>query len=259
VNESVEFPLQYYENNLISLINLLKCVQEHQIKNFVFSSSCSVYGNVRELPVTESTPFSKPECAYAATKQMGEQIILDFIRAEPINAVLLRYFNPVGAHPSGLLGEMPFDKPNNLVPVITQTAMGLHPKMFVWGHDYNTRDGSCIRDYIHVMDLAYSHTLALESMLVQKKLNRFEIFNVGSGQGVSVLEVIKSFEKVSGIKLNYEMGPRRQGDVISIYANHDLITAKLGWTAKYSLDDMMRTAWIWEQRMALERAEKNNS
>ncbi len=253
VGESVQFPIRYYENNMYSLINILKCIQEYAIPHFVFSSSCSVYGNVAQLPVTEETPLSKPECAYAATKQMGEQVILDFSKIASASSILLRYFNPVGAHVSGMIGEVPFDKPNNLVPVITQTAIGLMEKMFVWGDDYNTRDGSCIRDYIHVMDIAEAHTLALDYLVQQKHNSNYEIYNVGSGNGVSVLEAIHSFEKVSGTTLNYEMGARRAGDVEAIYANNMLIKQRLGWEAKYDLDDMMRTAWEWEKKMKLQK------
>ncbi|HOZ52050.1 MAG TPA: UDP-glucose 4-epimerase GalE [Chitinophagaceae bacterium] len=250
VGESVEFPIMYYENNMNSLFNILKCIQEFKIQHFVFSSSCSVYGNVKKLPVTESTPLSKPECAYAATKQMGEQVILDFIKTSASNAILLRYFNPVGAHLSGLIGEVPYGKPNNLVPIITQTAIGLHDKMYVWGNDYQTRDGSCIRDYIHVMDIASAHTLAFDYLLNQRNQSNYEIFNAGSGNGVSVLEAIQSFENISGIKLNYEMGPRRPGDVEAIYANNDLIAAQLGWRPKHNLDTMMKTAWDWEKNLS---------
>lgn len=253
VGESVEFPMKYYENNVYSLVNVLKCIDECSIPNMVFSSSCSVYGNIDSLPVTELTPLSKPECPYAATKQMGEQMIQDFSKVVESNSILLRYFNPVGAHPSGLIGEVPYDKPNNLVPVITQTAIGLQEKMFIWGGDYETRDGSCIRDYIHVMDIAAAHTLALDYLIHHKNESRCEIFNVGSGNGVSVFEAIASFEKVSGLQLNYELGPRRAGDVVAIYANNQLISERLGWHTRYSLDDMMSTAWAWEKKMSARR------
>lgn len=252
VPESVEFPIKYYENNMYSLLNILKCMDEYNIPNLVFSSSCSVYGNVSQLPVTEDTPLSSPECAYAASKQMGEQVIKDFARISKSSAILLRYFNPVGAHPSAEIGETPIDKPNNLVPVITQTAIGQIEKMFVWGSDYETRDGSCIRDYIHVMDIASAHTKALQYLLSEQNSTNYEILNLGSGNGVSVLEAIQSFEKVSGVKLNYEMGARRAGDVVAIYANNELVKSKLNWVPKYNLDSMMQTAWAWQQKLKAE-------
>lgn len=250
VGESVAFPMRYYENNMQSLFNVIQCIDEFNIPNLVFSSSCSVYGNITQLPVDETTPLAKPECAYAASKQMGEQVLLDFSRVSKCNTLALRYFNPVGAHPSGLIGEVPFDKPNNLVPIITQTAIGIQKKMFVWGDDYNTRDGSCIRDYIHVMDIARAHTLALEYLIQHKNEQNYEILNVGSGHGVSVLEAIRSFEKVSGLQLNYEIGPRRAGDVEAVYANNELIMKRLGWKSKYDLDDMMRSAWEWQKKLS---------
>jgi UDP-glucose 4-epimerase len=249
VGESVEKPLMYFENNLNSLINLLKCVQEFQTPYFVFSSSCTVYGNPDHIPVTESTPPKPAESPYGYTKQMGEQIINEFAKSTGTHSILLRYFNPVGAHPSIKIGEMPIGKPQNLVPAITQTAIGKLPKMSVHGSDYDTRDGSCIRDYIHVCDIAHAHTLAIKYLEKGKNNGLCEVFNLGSGNGVSVLEAIKAFEKVSGVKLNYEIGPRRPGDVVAIYANLDLATKLLGWTPKYDLEDMMRTAWEWEQRL----------
>lgn len=249
VNESVEKPLIYFDNNLNSLINLLKCVQEFNVPYFVFSSSCTVYGNPDHIPVTELTPPKPAESPYGYTKQMGEQIINEFAKSAGTHCILLRYFNPVGAHPSNNIGEMPIGKPQNLVPAITQTAIGKLNKMFVYGDDYDTRDGSCIRDFIHVCDIAHAHTLALQYLQKQISLTLCEVFNLGTGNGVSVLEAIHSFEKVSGVKLNYEIGPRRVGDVIAIYANNDLAKTKLGWDPKYSLDEMLRTAWEWEQRL----------
>lgn len=249
VGESVEQPLLYFENNLVSLINLLKCVQEFQVPWFVFSSSCTVYGNPDEIPVTEKTIPKPAESPYGYTKQMGEQIVNEFSKSFPTQCVLLRYFNPVGAHPSSIIGEMPLGKPQNLVPVITQTAIGKIPKMTVYGDDYDTRDGSCLRDFIHVCDLAHAHTLAIQYLEKAISNTRCEVFNLGTGNGVTVLEAIKAFEKVSGTKLNYEIGPRRQGDVIAIYANNDLARDVLGWDPRYSLDDMMSTAWKWEQRL----------
>lgn len=250
VGESVEKPLMYFENNLVSLINLLKCVQEFKVPFFVFSSSCTVYGNPDQIPVTEETPPKPAESPYGYTKQMGEQIISEFAKSSLTQCILLRYFNPVGAHPSVHIGEMPIGKPQNLVPAITQTAIGKLPKMTVHGNDYDTRDGSCIRDYVHVCDIAHAHTLSIEYLEQDKSESLCEVFNLGTGNGVSVLEAIRSFEKVSDIKLNYEIGPRRPGDVIAIYANNDLARKKLDWDPKFTLDEMMLTAWQWEQRLS---------
>ena len=250
VGESVEKPLMYFENNLTSLINLLKCVQEFKTPWFVFSSSCTVYGNPDEEMVTENTPTKPAASPYGATKQMGEQIITDFQNTNPdTNCILLRYFNPVGAHPSIAIGEMPIGRPMNLVPAITQTAIGKLPTMMVYGADYDTRDGSCVRDYIHVCDIAHAHTLAIQYLEEGRNNSGCEIFNLGTGNGVTVLEAIKTFEKVSAQKLNYEIGPRRPGDVVAIYANNDKAKSVLGWDPKYSLDTMMETAWKWELRL----------
>lgn len=249
VGESVEKPLMYFENNLGSLINLLKCVEEFATPYFVFSSSCTVYGNPDEIPVTESTPPKPAASPYGYTKQMGEQIVSEFIKSAAAKAILLRYFNPVGAHPSNWIGEMPIGTPANLVPAITQTAIGKIKSMQVHGTDYPTRDGSCLRDFIHVCDIAHAHTLALNYLVEQKNRSACEVFNLGTGNGVTVLEAIKAFEKVSGVKLNYSIGPRRPGDVIAIYANNDKAKKELGWNIHYSLDDMMHTAWEWEQRL----------
>lgn len=249
VGESVEMPLMYFENNLVSLINLLKCAKEFKVPSFVFSSSCTVYGNPDEIPVTENTPQKPAESPYGYTKQMSEQIINEFVKNEDTKCTLLRYFNPAGAHPSSIVGEMPLGKPQNLVPAITQTAIGRIPKMIVFGNDYPTRDGSCIRDFIHVCDLANAHTLALKHLEKIQTTQCCEVFNLGSGNGISVLEAITAFEKVSGVKLNYEIGPRRPGDVVAIYANNDLAKRKLGWEAKYTLEDIMATAWKWEIRL----------
>ncbi|MBS1575289.1 MAG: UDP-glucose 4-epimerase GalE [Bacteroidetes bacterium] len=249
VNESVEKPLMYFENNINSLINVLKCVQEFKIPWFVFSSSCTVYGNPDHIPVTELTPPKPAESPYGYTKQMGEQIVNEFSKSFPTQCILLRYFNPVGAHPSAIIGEMPIGKPQNLVPAITQTAIGKITKMYVHGSDYDTRDGSCLRDFIHVCDIAHAHTLAIKYLQQAKSNVRCEVFNLGTGNGVTVLEAIKAFEKVSGVKLNYEIGPRRPGDVIAIYANNDLARKVLGWNPKYTLDEMMATAWKWEERL----------
>lgn len=249
VGESVEEPLRYYENNMFGLINLLKCVQEFSIPNFVFSSSCTVYGNPDTIPVTESSPIKPAESPYGATKQMGEVVIKDFTRAVPTKTILLRYFNPVGAHPSCNIGELPVGKPQNLVPAITQTAVGKLPKMWVHGNDYPTKDGSCVRDYIHVSDIAHAHTLAVQYLMAGKNETNCDVFNLGTGDGVSVLEAIHTFEEVSGVKLNYEIGPRRAGDVIAIYANNDAAVTKLGWKIKYGIKEMMDTAWKWELKM----------
>jgi UDP-glucose 4-epimerase len=249
VGESVEKPLMYFENNLTSLINLLKCVQEFKTPWFVFSSSCTVYGEPDTPVVTEDSPLKPAASPYGATKQMGEQILAEFQKASETKVILLRYFNPVGAHPSALIGELPIGKPQNLVPAITQTAAGKLPKMTVFGDNYPTRDGSCVRDFIHVSDIAHAHTLAIKYLEEGRNTNDIEIFNLGTGNGVTVLEAIKSFEKVSGLKLNYEVGPRRSGDIIAIYANNDKAKKLLGWTSDYSLDEMMATAWKWEQRL----------
>ena len=249
VGESVAKPLMYFENNLTSLINLLKCVQEFKTPWFVFSSSCTVYGEPDTPIVTEDSPLKPAASPYGATKQMGEQILTEFQKANPVKVILLRYFNPVGAHPSALIGELPIGKPQNLVPAITQTAIGKLPKMTVFGDDYPTRDGSNVRDYIHVSDIAHAHTLAIKYLEEGKNKSNLEIFNLGTGNGVTVLEAIKSFEKVSGVKLNYEIGPRRPGDIIAIYANNDKAKNVLGWTPERSLDEMMSTAWKWEQRL----------
>src|SRR4029077_1168112 len=249
VGESVENPLMYFENNLVSLINLLKCVQEFNVPNFVFSSSCTVYGNTSEIPVTETTPPRPAESPYGYTKQMGEQIINEFSKTSESKSILLRYFNPVGAHPTGLIGELPFGRPANLVPAITQTAVGKLPQMEVFGTDYPTRDGSCIRDYIHVSDIAHAHTLALQYMLKNKSSKKCEVFNLGSGHGVTVLEAIHAFEKVSGVPLNYVIGPRRAGDVVAIYANNNKAKNELGWGPTSDLDDMLASAWNWELKL----------
>ncbi len=250
VGESVENPLLYFENNLGSLINILKCVEEFNVPNFVFSSSCTVYGNPDSIPVTELTPQKPAESPYGSTKQIGEAIVQQTMNSlNGPNAILLRYFNPVGAHTSGFIGEIPIGRPANLVPAITQTAIGKLPQMQVWGNDYDTRDGSCVRDYIHVSDIAHAHTLALNYLMDKKNETNCDIFNLGSGNGNTVLEVINTFEKVSQQKLNYQVGPRRAGDVIAIFANNDKAVSKLQWQPKYNLDDMLHTAWEWEKKL----------
>lgn len=248
VGESVEQPLLYFRNNLNSLLNILDCMIQFRVSNIIFSSSCSVYGNATELPVTEDTPWQEAESPYARTKQMGEQIIHDVLRGNSIlQSVLLRYFNPAGAHPSALIGESPRNVASNLVPVITETAIGKRPETVVFGADYPTRDGSCIRDFIHIMDLAHAHTLALQYLLQNNNEKQVEVFNLGIGEGVSVLEAIHAFEKVTGEKLNYRIGERRPGDVVAIYANLNKAADKLGWQPAYNIEDIMRSAWAWEQ------------
>lgn len=249
VGESVEKPLLYFENNLSSLVNILKCAEKFNVPNFVFSSSCTVYGNPDAIPVTEETPQKPAESPYGATKQIGEVIVTDTVKSSPIQGILLRYFNPVGAHPSILIGEIPLGKPANLVPAITQTAIGKLPTMQVLGADYPTRDGSCVRDYIHVSDIAHAHTLALNFLIAKRNNINPEIFNLGTGDGYTVLEVINAFEKVSGVKLNYTLGPRRSGDVVAIYANNNKAKNELGWMPAYTLDDMMTSAWEWELKV----------
>lgn len=249
VPESVEQPLLYYNNNVISLLNILEAIKEFDIPNFVFSSSCSVYGNSDELPVTENTPIKQAESPYAHTKQIGEDIIRNFSNVHSSQHILLRYFNPIGAHPSAMIGEIPIDKPNNLVPYITQTAIGKMQQMTVFGDDYETRDGSCIRDYIHVCDIANAHTLALQHLINHENENNLEIYNLGTGIGVSVLEAIEAFEKVSGQKLNYTIGERRSGDVVAVYADNTKAEVRLGWKCHYSLEDAMLSAWNWELKM----------
>ncbi|GAC1438366.1 MAG: UDP-glucose 4-epimerase GalE [Sediminibacterium sp.] len=259
VGESVENPILYYENNLFSTINLLKCVKEFNIPYFVFSSSCTVYGSPDEIPVTETSPTKKAESPYGATKQMGEEMLNDLTKSNHTAAILLRYFNPVGAHPSILIGEMPLGKPQNLVPAITQTAIGKLPKMTVYGNDYPTRDGSCIRDFIHVSDIAHAHTLSIQYLIAGKNQASCEIFNLGTGNGLTVLEAIHAFEEASGVKLNYEIGPRRPGDIMAIYANNNWAVTQLGWKIKYGLKEMMQTAWAWERKIKeAEEKVKNN-
>jgi UDP-glucose 4-epimerase len=243
-------PLAYYENNIFSLVNLLKLAVKYKAMHFIFSSSCTVYGNPDSIPVTEQTPLQPAASPYGATKQMGESIIKDTAFVESLSTILLRYFNPVGAHPSNAIGELPIGRPQNLVPAITQTAIGKLAMMQVYGDDYDTRDGSCIRDYIHVCDIARAHTLALQYSIKNNQSKSCEIFNLGTGNGITVLEAIKAFEKVSGLALNYQIGPRRAGDIVAIYANNDYAVKKLGWEIKYSLEDMMRTAWDWEKSIA---------
>lgn len=247
VPESVANPYKYYYNNINSLLNILENCLANNISNFIFSSSCSVYGNISQLPVKEDTPLQKAESPYAYTKQIGEEILKDYATAHPqLKTIALRYFNPVGAHVSGLIGESPINKANNLVPIITQTAIGKMKQMTVYGSDYPTRDGTCIRDYIHVTDIATAHIKALMFLIGKKNEQTFSIFNLGTGSGVSVLEAIHAFEKVSGKKLNYVIGDKRPGDVISIYSDTTKSETALQWKPQFTLDQMMSTAWKWE-------------
>lgn len=248
VDESVQKPILYFKNNIQGLLNLMEEVEKHEIKYFVFSSSCSVYGNIDHLPVTESTPLNKTQSPYAKTKVLGELILEDIAQFQNKHIISLRYFNPVGAHESGEIGESPAIIPNNLVPRITGTAIGKFPMFKVYGHDLNTRDGSCIRDYIHVMDIASAHTKALQYLSENYTPSTHEIINLGSGKGVTVLEAIQSFEKISGLKLNYELDAPRDGDVVAIYSDSSHAKETLGWTALRTIDDMMRTAWEWEKK-----------
>jgi len=248
VGESVANPLMYYRNNLCGLMNVLEGMLEQDIPALIFSSSATVYGQPDDLPVTEATPTLPANSPYGNTKQIGEEIIRETVHAnEKLKAISLRYFNPVGAHESALIGEFPLGVPNNLLPFITQTGIGIREKLSVFGSDYDTPDGTCIRDYIHVVDLVDAHIVALERLLENKNESRYEVFNLGTGSGYTVLEVIKAFEEQSGVKLNYQLVDRREGDVEKIWANPELANEKLGWTAKRGLEEMVRSAWEWEK------------
>lgn len=247
VGESVNIPLHYYRNNLVTMLNLLEGMKKYEIENFVFSSSCTVYGQPDELPVTENAPIKPAESPYGYTKQVNESILRDTIASgAKIKGIALRYFNPIGAHHSGLIGELPIGVPANLMPFITQTAYGLREQLSVFGDDYDTIDGSCIRDYIHVVDLAKAHIIAIERMINGKNESSYEMFNIGTGNGFSVFEVIKSFEKTSGKKLNYVVAPRRAGDIVKIWADTTIGNTVLGWKAEKTLDEMTKSAWDWE-------------
>jgi len=249
VNESVINPLKYYHNNISNLINLLKVIDQYKISSFVFSSSCTVYGVPNQIPVSEKTPIKPAFSPYGYTKQVGENILLDFFKTKPeISLSILRYFNPIGAHPSALIGELPIGVPNNLIPFITQTAIGRRKQLTVFGNDYDTPDGFCIRDYIHVMDLANAHVLTLNYGMENK--NADLLLNVGTGKGVSVLEVVNAFEEINKIKINYTIGKRREGDTPAIFADNSLISKKLNWQNKYSLKDALKHAWKWEKNLA---------
>ena len=249
VGESVGKPLVYYENNINSLIYLLQELQKKPEASFIFSSSCTVYGQAEKMPITEDASIQPAMSPYGNTKQIGEEIITDVAKVTNINAILLRYFNPIGAHPSAEIGELPIGVPQNLVPFITQTGFGLREELSVYGDDYPTPDGTCIRDYIHVVDLAKAHVIALQRLLNKKNLDKVETFNLGTGTGSSVLEVIHAFEKVSGLKLPYKIVPRREGDITSAYANTDKANNVLGWKAQFTLEEAMASAWKWEQKI----------
>jgi UDP-glucose 4-epimerase len=250
VGESVAEPLKYYENNLGSLLVLLKVMKEFGVSNFVFSSSCTVYGQPQVLPVTESTPRQPATSPYGNTKAICEDIIRDHVFSKPgTKALALRYFNPVGAHPSAEIGELPSGVPSNLVPYLTQAAAGLRDKLVVFGDDYDTPDGTCIRDFIHVVDLAKAHVKAIELLSRQPEANFYDVFNVGTGQGNTVLELIETFEKTNGIKLNYSIGPRRPGDVEKIWAQSDKANSVLNWKTEKTLEDSLRDAWRWQVKL----------
>jgi UDP-glucose 4-epimerase len=248
VGESVHQPLMYYENNLGSLVTLLKVMKHNSVKDLIFSSSCTVYGQPDTIPVDESAPFKRAESPYGATKQMSERILEDAYLTG-FRVVSLRYFNPIGAHPSGLMGELPIGTPNNLVPYITQTAAGKRDKLTIFGNDYDTPDGTNIRDFIHVVDLAIAHVKSMEYLEKQPPGNVYEAFNLGTGKGVSVLELVNQFQEVTGVKLNYTIGPRRPGDVVKVYADPSKVNSKLDWKTKYTSADALRHAWEWEKRI----------
>ncbi len=250
VGESVQFPLKYYHNNLLSLVNLLEVMEMKGCKKFVFSSSCTVYGQPAKLPVSEKAPIQKANSPYGNTKQIAEEIIFDHTYVNSMKAIALRYFNPIGSHESALIGELPIGVPNNLVPFITQTAIGKRETLKVWGDDYDTPDGTAIRDYIHVVDLAKAHVVALERMEKISETNKFEVFNLGTGKGNSVLDVILTFEEVNGAKLNYQIAPRREGDVEKVWADTRKANDVLGWKTQLGLDAALKSAWKWEKNLA---------
>ena len=249
VNESVREPMMYYRNNVVGMINLLNELVKRNIFNFVYSSSCTVYGEADRLPVSEESPIKKSESPYGFTKQIGEQMLFDLAKISPLRSIILRYFNPTGAHDSALIGELPIGVPNNLVPYITQTAIGIREVLTINGNDYDTPDGTNIRDYIHVVDLARAHVVSLKKLSDKKNENNIEVFNLGTGRGNSIMEVIKSFEEVSGIELKYKVGPRRNGDVVSIYSDTKKANEVLGWKAERDLRNMMLTSWEWEKAL----------
>ena len=248
VGESVDNPIKYYQNNIAGLICLLGAMNKHGVQNLIFSSSCTVYGEAEDLPVTEDTPIKSAESPYGTTKIIGEQIIQDYAKHKNLKTVLLRYFNPVGAHPSAQIGELPNGVPSNLVPYITQTAAGIREQLVIHGNDYNTSDGTCIRDYIHVVDLAKAHVKAMT--YADNMTDSVEVFNVGTGHGSTVLQVVQAFEKQSNVSLNYTIGPRRDGDVEQIFADTQKINTVLQWEAEYDINDMMYHAWMWQKSIA---------
>ncbi|RUT78046.1 UDP-glucose 4-epimerase GalE [Ancylomarina longa] len=251
VGESVVKPLLYYRNNLNSLINIMQAMKDNEISNLVFSSSCTVYGQPDQLPVTESTPRKEAESPYGNTKSICEDIIRDTISAHhDLNGIALRYFNPIGAHPTAKIGELPMGVPNNLIPFLTQSVVKIRPQLNVFGNDYNTPDGSCIRDYINVVDLAKAHVVAIQRLLENKQKNRYEYFNVGTGQGVSVLEIIDSFERATGEKVPFEIVERREGDIEQIYADTTFANKELGWKSEASLEETLLSAWKWQLSLA---------
>lgn len=250
VGESVQKPLLYYRNNLVSLINLLELMPKHEVEGIIFSSSCTVYGQPDKLPVTEQAPIKKAESPYGNTKQINEEIIRDTVASgAPIQAILLRYFNPIGAHPTALIGELPNGVPQNLIPYLTQTAMGIREKLSVFGDDYNTPDGSCIRDYIYVVDLAKAHVIAMNRIMDKKQKEKVEVFNIGTGRGVSVLELIHAFESATGVKLNYQITGRRAGDIEQVWADPSFANNELGWKADTTIEETLRSAWNWQVKL----------
>ena len=252
VGESVEKPLLYYRNNITSLINLLELMPKHGVKGIIFSSSCTVYGqpSKENLPVTEEAPIQKALSPYGNTKQINEEIIQDYIHSgAAIKAIILRYFNPIGAHPSALIGELPNGVPMNLIPFVTQTAIGIREQLKIFGNDYNTEDGTCIRDYIYVVDLAKAHVKAMERVLDHPDTDSVEVFNIGTGRGLSTLEVVEGFEKATGVKLNWTYAPRREGDIEKVWGNVDKANKVLGWKAEAKIDDVLRSAWKWQKKL----------
>lgn len=252
VGESVQKPLLYYRNNINSLINLLELMPKHGVKGIIFSSSCTVYGqpSAENLPVTEEAPMQKALSPYGNTKQVNEEIIQDYIHSgAPIKSIILRYFNPIGSHPSALIGELPNGVPMNLIPFVTQTAIGIRKELKIFGNDYNTPDGTCIRDYIDIMDLAKAHVKAMERILNENGTDPVEVFNIGTGKGLSTLQIVEGFEKATGVKLNWHYAPRREGDIEKVWANPHKANTVLGWKASVEIEDTLRSAWKWQQKL----------
>lgn len=249
VGESVQKPLKYYENNISTLVYVLQEMHKNKVNNFIFSSSCTVYGQADKLPITEQAPIKPAESPYGNTKQMGEEIITDTTKISDLKAIALRYFNPIGGHKSILIGELPLGVPQNLIPYVTQTAAGIREELSVFGNDYNTHDGTAVRDYIHVLDLAKAHIIAMKRLLENNNKSQMEFFNIGTGKGSSVLDVIKAFEKANNQKLNYKIVKRREGDITSAYADTTLANNELGWKSELSLEDALHSAWLWQQKV----------